>query len=315
MENLERERSESDSEPKIDGEPVQTSQAEIQVRSARGPRTPRGKEQSKMNASKHGIFTAGILEGLERKVDHDKLVGELRDHFQPEGTFEELLVEKLAMLCRRHRRLLIAESAEILKERSDRRLQREALELEDRVNSNKSERGLTEFLTNPFVVERCIKLLTDWRGRIHQRGYDAYWDFNVTRILYGRFRAEELDASTQREVKEMFANSGLKNRDIRSDQEKQEFESKEYTTLLSQLDKHIELLQLVKSTSESISAELTQYERDSQLVPRAENLDRLIRYEAHIDRSFDRTLNQLERSIRMRLGHPSPPVLNIDMGQ
>ena len=41
-------------------------------------------------------------------------------------------------------------------------------------------------------------------------------------------------------------------------------------------------------------------------VPEAPRLDRLLRYEASLERAFDRTLNQLERLQRIRLGLPVP---------
>ena len=38
-------------------------------------------------------------------------------------------------------------------------------------------------------------------------------------------------------------------------------------------------------------------------------LNHFPRYEANIDRAFDRTLTQLERNQRMRMGHPvAPPI-------
>jgi hypothetical protein len=55
--------------------------------------------------------------------------------------------------------------------------------------------------------------------------------------------------------------------------------------------------------------ERREYEKVAALVPSQEVLDRLIRYEAHLSREFDRTLSQLERLQRIRLGHPVPPTL------
>jgi hypothetical protein len=43
----------------------------------------------------------------------------------------------------------------------------------------------------------------------------------------------------------------------------------------------------------------------------APTLDRLLRYEARLERSFDRTLNRLERLQRMRLGQPVLPRLEV----
>jgi len=42
-------------------------------------------------------------------------------------------------------------------------------------------------------------------------------------------------------------------------------------------------------------------------------LDRLLRYEASLERTFDRTLNQLERLQRMRLGQPVPPPVKVEL--
>lgn len=43
----------------------------------------------------------------------------------------------------------------------------------------------------------------------------------------------------------------------------------------------------------------------------APTLDRLLRYETSLERSFDRTLSQLERLQRMRLGQPVLPKLEV----
>jgi hypothetical protein len=315
MEHFEPGTSESNKEPTTNEGPVQTSQVEVLPKLATGPRTPAGKVRSKKNAVSHGIFTAGILKGVERKADHARLVEELRDHFQAQGPWEELLLEKMAMILMRQGRVLIAESAEILREHGGERLRREALDLEDRINSKSSERGLMEFLDNRFVLARCTKLVTDWRERVSQRGYDAYFDFALMRKLYGRCPAEELDKRTQEQIKTLSSPAVKTHPGVRSDQEKHEFQEKQCKDLLSRLDDEIEYLKHTKSVFEDLGRASRVYEQDCQLVPRAEILDRLIRYEAHLNRQFDHAVNQLERSIRMRLGHRLPPSINIEIEQ
>ena len=49
------------------------------------------------------------------------------------------------------------------------------------------------------------------------------------------------------------------------------------------------------------------------LVPKQEVIDRLQRYEASLERSFDRTLSQLERLQRVRRGQPVLPALKVDV--
>ena len=74
-----------------------------------GPKTQNGKEKSKHNALKHGIFSQVLLLKGEPRVDYDSLLAGLHSDFKPKGKFEELLVDKLAATTWRHRRLMIAE--------------------------------------------------------------------------------------------------------------------------------------------------------------------------------------------------------------
>src|SRR5258708_23813458 len=55
-----------------------------------------------------------LLKG-EPQSDFDSLLSGLRDDLRPEGMLEKILVEKLASLIWRQRRLLMAEGAEIRK--------------------------------------------------------------------------------------------------------------------------------------------------------------------------------------------------------
>ncbi len=52
---------------------------------------------------------------------------------------------------------------------------------------------------------------------------------------------------------------------------------------------------------------------EDSLVPPSDVLDLLLRYEANLDRSFDRTLSQLERFQRIRLGQSVPAAVKIDL--
>jgi hypothetical protein len=49
------------------------------------------------------------------------------------------------------------------------------------------------------------------------------------------------------------------------------------------------------------------------LVPPPAASKRLLRYEAHLSRECDRTLTQLERLQRMRLGQPVTPPMNVQV--
>jgi hypothetical protein len=83
------------------------------IRKSGGPKTQQGMEKSKHNALKHGIFSNAILLTSEWRDKYDSLLSGLCEHFGPVGTLEEVLVEKLAVLIWRYRRLIMTETAEI----------------------------------------------------------------------------------------------------------------------------------------------------------------------------------------------------------
>ena len=80
-----------------------------------GPRTYRGKERSKQNALKYGIFSRAVLLEDESVPEFKSLKEGLYNGIQPEGTLECLLVDKLVSNLWRSRRLLLAEKGEIQK--------------------------------------------------------------------------------------------------------------------------------------------------------------------------------------------------------
>jgi len=84
---------------------------------ATGPRTQLGKQRSSLNALKLGIFSKVVVLKNESQTEFEDLLDGLCDYLQPEGTLEQILVEKLAALFWRERRLIIADSKpNILKE-------------------------------------------------------------------------------------------------------------------------------------------------------------------------------------------------------
>jgi hypothetical protein len=162
---------------------------------ATGPRTPNGKDRSKHNALKHGIFSKMVLLKGEPRSDFDSLLSGLRDALRPEGMLEQILVEKLVSLIWRQRRLLMAEGAEIR-------------------------------LGTEFVI------------------------YSISNVI-----------------------------------EDMELESRE---------------RIAEKKKLNAIARSVPYE-----------LDRLLRYEASLERAFDLTLSQLERHQRMRLGQAVPPPIHL----
>ena len=59
----------------------------------------------------------------------------------------------------------------------------------------------------------------------------------------------------------------------------------------------------------------TDAEARSFSLPPADATDKLLRYEAHLDRQLYRAMDQLERLQRQRRGEAVPPPLNINLGR
>ena len=161
------------------------------IRMNGGPSTQRGKERSRRNAVKHGIFAKVVLLDSEPNAQFDALLRGLRDDLRPVGTIEEILVEKLASITWRYRRMLFTERAEI--------------KLEKRFNSRTAERrnhdeniaaildasegittiGLYEHWHNPHVRSRIIDMLESLRVLITGRGFAFDEDAQILRRLCG----------------------------------------------------------------------------------------------------------------------------------
>jgi hypothetical protein len=289
-------------------EPAQSPEPEILPKGATGPLTASGKQHSKMNALKHGILAPGLTKRSE-KIHYDKLAEELRGYFQVQDSFGTQLVDGLVDVIRRLNRVSVAECAETQKQlQSDEELRREAVDIETRIHSREGERGLLEYLQNPFIIDRCLELLNGWRQRVCQRGYDACFDVALMRKLYGSLRAEEMDTALQQTLK-IAAITKWKKSQAQQDAEK----NKLCTELIEKLEHDIEFVEHAKRVFDDMRKDSIVYEKDIRLFRSADVLDRLIRYEAHLSREFDRRWNRLERLRSLHAGHPAPPEVNIEI--
>ena len=99
-------------------------------RKSTGPRTRIGKERSKFNALKNGLYAQVVLLSHEPRLQFDVLLHGLQRHYKPHGMLGKVFVEKLAIDIWRYRRGLQVESAEAQKKIE--RVEEEYEELLDR---------------------------------------------------------------------------------------------------------------------------------------------------------------------------------------
>ena len=314
MEGLKRQQEESKLETTI--VPVSDEPAlGVAGGKATGPRSPQGKERSKRNAIKHGVFSGVVLLPTEFRTAFNSLHKGLWEALQPEGKLEEVLVDKLATLLWRHRRLIIAEGAEIrnsveLMARDRQEKLRDQAETTSSGLSVYDLEGQIRYIDSPVVLEHCFKLLSDVRAIVERHGfqeenrdklevmYVASGYKHPTPNLYEEYLIFEKAASASEEerVRHGYASP---------DECKQ--------SLLKRINEEIESLQRYEKTQGVIEADRMKLEALRRLVPESPSLDRLLRYEASLERSFDRTLSQLERLQRMRRGQPVPPPFKVEL--
>ena len=280
-------------------------------RVATGPRTMQGKERSKHNALKHGIFSKVALLKGESKTEFDSFLDGLRADYQPEGTLEDVLVEKLATVLWRQRRLLAAEGAEVQSKveflQWDQQT-RQFDELEQMEDSNPSAPtpGLPRKIENPDVRRLRLTWLSKLREVIARNGFDKQRDAELLREIY-RFSGGNL----YRDYSQCLRAAQVP--EDRRESEGLATPEECVKNFIRVMDTEISWLRRYPEERRTFEASRAKLEALRQNVPDSPTLDRLLRYEASLERSFDRTLKQLERLQKIRLGLAVPPSVDVNI--
>jgi len=286
--------------------------AQRSISGATGPRTPEGKQISRYNATKHGVFSEVTLLKGESRTEYQSLLKGLWEAFQPEGKLEETLVEKLATILWRHRRLIVAESAEI--QRNTEFLQwdqsnQEQEEAEQIESSSVLEYsgGLIRKIQNPAVLKRCLELLAGLRQRIDSDGFDPERDTVILKRIYGGYGKDRLRETLYGSYMICLETS----RASEEEPQREGYASPQECVrrAVQEMDREIRRLKRYRK----IEVNRTKLETLRRSIPESPSLDRLLRYEASLERAFERTLNQLERLQRMRLGQPVLPPVKLEL--
>jgi hypothetical protein len=258
---------------------------------ATGPRTKQGKQTSSRNATKHGVLSKVIILEGEPRDEYEAVLEGLWEALQPEGTLEELLVEKLATLVWRQRRLLMAEGETIA-----------------RSSDSWNNYGLIRSIHNPDVLERCLQLLAELRKQVGD-GFNLLRDKRILKGIYGDCEENRLSE----DLFDYYENCLKISETSEEERVRNGYPSPKECrwNMVKEIDEEIRRLTSYRKAHTSIGTVRTQLETLHHSIPDASGLDRLLRYEASLERSFDRTLSQLERQQRMRLGQPVLPKLEV----
>ncbi|HET8922245.1 MAG TPA: hypothetical protein VFN26_04530 [Candidatus Acidoferrum sp.] len=256
-----------------------------------------------------------VLLKEEPRAEFDSLLRGLQSDLKPEGTLEGLLVDNLAAISWRKRRLLIAEGAEIRK--GTEFIEWEAKRQRDDEAANISFldvqcSGLVSQITNPKVLEKCLDLLQRLHKEIEEGGFDEKEDKAILARLYGDSGGF---GGVENSLFDVYSSCVSTANSHASAHEGGEVMFLSPAACKYKffhfLNKEITRLQRYKKERAHIESNKMEIEWLRANVPDASQLDRLLRYETTLQRDFDRTLSQLERLQRMRLGQPVLPKLEV----
>jgi hypothetical protein len=281
------------------------------ARKGTGPRTRLGKERSKHNALRHGIFSKSVVLKSESQLEFDSLLNGLCKDFRPIGRLEETLVEILAVTLWRQHRMLIAEAAEI-------QAGMESIEHPEDpfapIRAMPAYRipyygGLMSSIADAQSLNTCLDLLRKLKTRVSANVLDPHKDKLVLTEIYGGSPSGEcLNDSFDDCV------TGLTAAKCEGRGATVQGESKRQ--LLIELENEIERLRRYpeeQALIESNRINRKNLESRRRNVPDSPKLEQLLRYSTSLERTLDRTLNQLERAQRMRLGQPVAPRIDVNV--
>ena len=269
-----------------------------------GPRTEGGKKKSSRNAIKHAIFSAVVLPDESPKIYRD-ILHDLCDYLDPNDRVEQILVEKLAANLWRYKRLILAETSDVIYTSGLAKTEMMLAGNRDLRNRENNGRMMADD-AGPDSLERGIELLRKLRALVQERGFDIDADAVTLFKLYGPFVEGHLPIDIEliygywRKYSEVNTNNQRPNHGIRLEEAKKQA---------------IDILDAQIKWAENRRECLKPYEDIRAVLPFPSEvaLDKIMRYEAHLGREFDRTLQQIERLRRIKAGQATAPPIEVKL--
>jgi hypothetical protein len=324
--------------------PTSLKKVEANRRNARlstGPRTEHGKRAVARNAIKHGLLAREVVitagDGEEDLQEFEALLERLWQEYEPVGVLEETLVQRIATCWWRLARVLRAENGEIRK-RLDCAFAEGVLRASDKHSldmasldllglgklfstSNETDQKLSG-RERLLVVQKCQSDL--------RRNHDSVEYSRAVLLKVKSELASKRDLSEP--TKDLLAQTfGLTDNvfvkvclivaggTLGKDSSPEEASNEEPPNGIDVVIKFIDLRLKELESLKQHTLERAKFEQEAEArslgLPAEDATDKLLRYEAHLDRQLYRAMDQLERLQRQRKGEKVPPPLNISLGR
>jgi hypothetical protein len=260
-----------------------------------GPKTPRGKAFSCRNALKHGLFVRRVsdFEALfENPNEYRDLLFGLRDHYQPIGVAEEIEVERIAICYWRLQRAWRFENATNLAAR--RNLVHPELEEQEAFCQEQDKEDQAVLLE----LRNARKDL-DERGEVSQEVKQ--------RIFALRPRYEDMWKSLEKFAETRINELG---------------HSKEFGKLAPQVRSQVLNAYVVNTAiadleglNEKRWTNVVEIAVGPRAIPDDKALDKVLRYEAAVNRDLARAIHRLDCLQRRRNGELLPPPVSVHLSR
>ena len=246
--------------------------------------TPQPYEAVRFNALKHGILSRYTLLSHENHADYESLVNSLMDEHLPAGATEQHLIEELASVIWRKRRVLQAEGATINQD-----LKSVASNTKAVVQAAAPfQRGVySQTIDLGDVMDRSQDEVTE-----HQRAASQDMESlqKASRLLRQAAKGayKKAIAALLPDSREMWREAVVAEQCIGNAQGLSSYIDEVLYPLISQMDKEARYHEDIKN--QALGQGLIAYK-----------LQQLSRYETHLDRKFERTLGMLIKLKELRV--------------
>jgi len=277
-----------------------------------GPRTPDGKRKAALNATRHGLRALSpVVPGLERRADWDQHQASILDALEPLGALEEALADRVALLLWRLGRVV--------------RYEREAI-----LQGQESGRALVLELGGAFDPARLHP------DDVESFAEDAHLDGELLDQLPALPADEMVEANRVASILyrvERTLDLDLDELSLPGVPEDAAIEDVTWTAgallaaiaAMAAAGSEADGIRVARSTAFSDALRLGREARKNKadrlrirrerILPDSDTLEKLSRYEAHLDRVMVRTLHELHRlqAARGRSFVPTPLALDVDL--
>ena len=261
---------------------------------------------------KHGILASQVINSESEQNEFKRLVEKLTQEYQPVGPTKKLLVERIANCWRRLRRVQIAEDGEAAKGR---------LDVVEESRSDSFDLDVTKWQV--MQAER----LAGENGATNWSRERAAGDQELIKNLRRTPLGIQVICRGIREFKEEMAKNDIPSKEstlmllncvgldwvfeLPSDESWKKPEARK--RFLDRLDMEIEELEKLARNIETGQLLSRLAQLSVTALPPEQAANRILRYEAHIERQLNHALDQLERIQRRRRGEVIPPPLKVDI--